>query len=181
MTIERKCHRDGCTAGARFEVHVSIPCPQPGGVKHLIGAKSSIEVCDRHNDLDVLRAYVLSPENRKSIADSLTDNGYHEPDWLNTRLELRPIELPLIKVIQPCNREGCSGHGKWRVLQKFREIGKSKATLQCDTGLVVCDLHRAITRPADTMTDRAKTFEGLQKAGMIMPDLDKTELEFVPV
>lgn len=178
--MDRKCHRVDCTSGARWMTELHLECPMPGGAKHLLKFKCAIEVCDAHRE-DV-RPWVLSEENKDRVTMGVMDAGYHEPDFLTARIEFLPIEGRDIAVLQGCCREGCSRIAKYRIKRKFFAIGRRDMALEAMTNLWVCEDHKRITKAADLLMgdDRPRTFEWLQAQGILMPDLDRSELEFVP-
>lgn len=177
---EHKCHRDGCDSGARWRAYLHLDCAAPG-FKHVLGMESTVEVCDKHRD-DV-RPYVLSPANKETITVSLMDRGYHEPNWLTARIEFRPIEREPIIVAIPCDRDGCANPARWQIKQVISEIGQRKPRVELTTNLCVCEKHKRETAPADLMDDESRktTYEYLQKNGVMLPDLDRMALEFVPI
>lgn len=175
-----QCQKIGCDSGARWGVELHLPCPEPGGMVRNFRMKLSTEVCDAHRD-DV-RAMVLA--DKDAITAHFADNGLQEPDWLNMRVEFVPVVGRDIRVIQMCDREGCWLPATWRIKRRFAEIGRKEIRCEAMTNLVVCDQHRGETVPADLNggpEERVALSDWLREQGVLMPDLDRTELEFVPL
>lgn len=182
MTTDgRKCHKDGCDSGARWATDLHLDCPIPGGAKRALVLRCAIEVCDAHRD-DV-KPWVLSDKNRETIALTLMDNGFHEPDFLTARIEFAPVEGRDIKMVEMCCRAGCTERAKYQIKHRFAEIGRKEMRFESLTNLWVCEKHKRDTKAADLLLNgavRKKTFEWLQAQGVLLPDLDRSELEFVP-
>lgn len=177
-----KCHKDGCTSGARWAVKLHLECPTPGGAKQLLSFRATLKVCDDHQP-DAQR-YILSDDNKRTMTVALLKEGYPEPDWMAARVEFEPIEREPITVLPPCDREGCSRAAHWRVRQHFFEIGRVNSRINAMANLVVCDPCRRETTWKDFVADdddRKATFEWLQRQGVLLPDLDRGDLEFLPL
>lgn len=189
-----QCHRDGCDSEAEFIVRLRLNCVAPGVVQP-VTMDCSIKVCARHKD-DV-RAYVLSDRNKETIRISLTEGGYHEPDFFTARLEFVPVAVPedkrdvsTVLHVQGrqvcCDRAGCANPAKWQVKQLFPMMwqrGAGQPMVEALTNICVCDRHRRETRAADFLDEesRSRTLAWLAKHGVSMPDFDRSEIEFLPL
>jgi hypothetical protein len=183
-----KCHKDNCEALAEFAVRLHLRCPAPGGPAREISSDCTIRVCAKHR-ADVAE-YVLSPQNRETIATTLMEAGAPEPDFLSAAIEFVPIEAaPVAPVFSgpACNRAGCGQPAKWQIKQFFRRIGQRKSDrrqLECLTDMYVCDQHKADTKAGDLIArpeDYKTTRDALVRMGMRAPDMHNGRIEFVPV
>lgn len=177
-----QCQRDGCHSQATAWVKMYINLPSPGQATKVIDLKLSMEVCDKHQD-DV-RAYVLSEENKKTIYTQIMDAGLPEPDFLSARIVFVPIPTDHVNLIVGCDREGCANPAKWQIKQIIPEIGrKGKPRLEAMTNMCVCDKHKRETKPADLLDDdsRKRTLAWLNAKGVLLPDLERMTIEFVPL
>lgn len=176
-----QCHFDGCEAQATDTVHLHVRCPRPGLPSIEIGTASTIEVCDKHRTQAV--DYLSSSQNREIIKTTLMDNGYPEPDFLQSRIEFKPIVSPAIQVIPPCTREGCANPGRWRIKHKFAEHGRKGCRVEALTNFFVCEKHKRDTTAAHTLTDEAwgEIKPWLNQSGVLLPDRERSTIEFVPV
>lgn len=176
----RKCHKIGCDSGARWASDLHLDCPIPGGAKRALVLRCAIEVCDEHRD--EVRPYILSEENREKIALSLMDNGFHEPDFLTARIEFVPVVGRDIRMVQTCTREGCTERAAYQLKRRFFQIGSKAPCLEALTSWWVCEEHKKDTVAADLLAGdgRERTFAWLQAQGIVLPDLDRSELEFIP-
>lgn len=148
-----------------------------------VSTESTIEVCDAHKDEAKVKAYIRSDANRGAIREKLADHGMPEPDWINLRVEFVPVERERVVVPIGCDREGCKSEARWQIVQRVPEIGRKKARVEITTNLCVCDHHR-MTAKADDLRgpdERKATFEFLQAKGVLMPDLDRMTIGFIPI
>jgi hypothetical protein len=179
--LAHQCHADGCESVAEFEVHLHIRCPRPGAPATEVNMQSTINVCAKHQDK--ARWYLLEKQNQESITVALMDGGYPEPDFFQSRVEFKPIVPDRIEVIVPCTREGCANPARYRVRQVFPEHGRREPRLNAMTNFYVCEACRKKTTAADLLDDeaRASTKAWLNQNGVLLPDLDRMTIEFVPV
>lgn len=178
--IERKCHWQGCDSGARWGVELHFEC-QGTDERRLLKFKSSLECCDVHKGQ--VKPWVLSDANREQITTTMMERGYPEPNYLTAVIEFVPVGRDPMVVIEPCNREGCTKHAKWRVIQVIPHLTKPGEKARLTTNLAVCDEHKAVTKPADLLDPESKaaTHKALRKLGVTLHSLNRMRLEFEPV
>lgn len=187
-----QCHRDNCDSAATSAVDLHVVCRAPGGIGHLVKMRCTIKVCDKHRD-DV-RPYVLSDENRESIRTGLMESGFPEPDFLSARIEFVPIVAEPVAVVKPrfvdkvmaCDRGGCAHPARWQIKQLFWHManrGRGPHAIELLSNLYVCEAHRKETKPEHLLMDddREQTRHLLVRRGLLLPDMDRMKLEFVPL
>ena len=188
MTDRRlhQCHRDQCDSQAVASCKLHLTCRVPGGHAVVVAMNCSLQVCEKHKDY--VRGYVLSPANQESIRTGLMEGGYPEPDFMSARIEFvpLPVEVVVVPKVIGCDREGCANPAAWRIKTKIRHIrqrGRGPFAAETLTNIHVCSRHKGEVKAADLLMgdDRANTMKFLNNGGMVLPDLDGMELEFVPL
>lgn len=194
MTERRmhQCHADGCDSQAEFTTRFMVDCVRPGQ-RTPVRANCTIKVCNRHRSDELVRRYILQPQNRETITVSLLDANYGEPDWFSAKVFFDPIDQDIRHVLAAppaavvrCDRDGCSKVARWQIFQQFRMMwqrGRGPFQVKALSNLCVCDEHKATTFAADFRTKEAEasTRAWLNSRGVSMPDFRTMEIGFVPV
>lgn len=187
---KHQCHRDGCDSEATMGVKVHVLCRAPGVLPVPLAFDSTIKVCARHAVEGDVRKYLMNDKNREAMITGIMEGGFPEPDLLSLRVVFEPLNVgraPL-EIAAPicCDRAGCSKAAKWQIKRRFRMLwqrGKGKPLVEALTNMVVCDEHKALTRPQD-FNDKAgesATRAWLAAKGVSMPDLKTAEVAFEPL
>lgn len=185
-----QCHATGCDSQAEFTTRFMVDCVLPGK-REPVRANCTIKVCHRHKNEELVRGYILNPQNRETITVSLLDAGHGEPDWFSAKVLFDPIEQDFRNVLAAppppvirCDRDGCRKIAKWQIYQAFRMMwqrGRGKPEVRVLTNLCVCDEHKAQTFAADfkTKESEAATRAWLNAKGVSMPDFRTMEIGFL--
>lgn len=177
-----QCQKSECDSQAEFAVRLHLDLPSPGQPTRQIELQLSMKVCGKHQD-DV-RPWVLSQENQKALAATLLEQNLPEPDFLTARIEFVPIQAEPVAAWPCCDRAECAKPARWQVKQIIPEIGRrGTPRLEAMTTMLVCDDCRKITTADDFRDDesRGRTWRWLNHQGVLLPDLDKMTIEFVPL
>lgn len=192
MSDERRahqCHSTGCDSEAIYGTKVFLDVVAPG-VRYPVRMNGSIQVCERHKNMLVVREYYLNDANREVITTTLVDAGHPEPDFLSARIIFEPLEVKHAAILAAppaiCDRAGCAKAARWQIKQRFRMLwqkGKGEPQVEVLTKMCVCDEHKAVTTAKD-FTDReslSSTRAWLNSRGVSLPDLKTMEIAFVPI
>lgn len=190
--LSHQCHSTGCDTQAEFTTRFVVDCVAPG-VRIPVRANCTIKVCLRHRSEELVRNYIMSPQNRETITVSLLDAGHGEPDWFSAKVFFDPISQDIRNVLANppppvirCDRDGCRKVAKWQIYQAFRMIwqrGRGPHEIKVLTNLCVCDEHKALTTPA-AFKDReseSSTRAWLNAIGVSMPDFKTMQVGFAPI
>lgn len=189
MTTPQKCHADRCSAEARYSTKVGFMVAAPGN-KYPVRTHCSICVCEKHRDEDLVKRYLLQPQNRETITTAIMEDGHPEPDFFTLQVIFEPLDVRNAALLRSppikCDRADCTKIARWQIEQLFRMIwqkGKGRPSIKVLTNLCVCDEHKALARPADLRDKKAesKTRGWLAARGVSLPDFKTMELGFVPI
>lgn len=193
MDVRRlhQCHVTGCDTEARYSTRFVIDCVLPG-LRETVRTNSTIKVCERHRSEELVKGYIMQPQNRETITTVLMEGGHGEPDWFSSKVLFDPLDQNIINVLADpprvvhCDRDGCKKVAHWQIYQAFRMLwqrGRGKPEIKVLTNLCVCDEHKALVRSAD-FKDReseSTTRAWLAMKGVSMPDFKTMEVGFAPI